>query len=111
MVLKSNDDEDKIGSFFKKLKDRVLPASITHEKSNLRIYLDKQMTMDQPYIIFPSNNSTLINIVTYTGNCLKFSIEGLLTDEERKILNPPSKASIQAQFFKQKDNSTGGAST
>lgn len=41
MVLKSNEDDDKIGSFFKKLKDRVLPASITHEKSNLRIYLEK----------------------------------------------------------------------
>lgn len=58
------------------------------------------MTNDQPYIIFPSKNPTLMNIVTFSGYCLKYSIEGLLTEEERRILNPPSKAAMQAEFFK-----------
>jgi hypothetical protein len=46
--------------FFKKIKDKILPSALTHEKSNMRIYMDKGLTNDEPYIIFPSNNSTLI---------------------------------------------------
>jgi hypothetical protein len=46
--------------FFKKIKDKILPSALTHEKSNMRIYMDKSLTNDEPYIIFPSNNSTLI---------------------------------------------------
>ena len=48
------------GLFFKKIKDKILPSALTHEKSNLRIYMDKNLTNQEPYIIFPSNNSTLI---------------------------------------------------
>ena len=48
------------GLFFKKFKDKILPAALTHEKSNMRIYLDQALINDKPYIIFPSNNSTLI---------------------------------------------------
>lgn len=57
-------EENKFGMFLKKLKDKMLPASLTHERSNLRIYMDKALTEDQPYIIFPSNNSTLIVRIT-----------------------------------------------
>jgi len=46
--------------FFKKIKDKILPSALTHEKSNMRIYMDKGLTNDEPYIIFPSNNSTLM---------------------------------------------------
>lgn len=56
----ADEEETKIGLFFKKLKDKVLPPALTFEKSNLRIYMDKKLTEDLPYLIFPSNNSTLI---------------------------------------------------
>lgn len=101
-------EENKFGMFFKKLKDTMLPASLTHDKSNLRIYMDKALTKDQPYIIFPSNNSTLIvriiyiyniqNIVTYTGYCMKYSIENLLTEEELQIISPSKNHPVD--FFK-----------
>jgi hypothetical protein len=54
------EEESKIGMFFKKFSEKVLPASLTHEKSCLRIYMEKSVTQDLPYLIFPSNNSTLI---------------------------------------------------
>ena len=54
------EEETKIGLFFKRLKDKVLPPSLTHDKSNLRIYMDKNMTGDLPYLIFPSKNQSLI---------------------------------------------------
>lgn len=50
------EEESSVGNFFKKL----LPPSFTHEKSNMRIYLDQKMTNDEPYLLFPSDNNTLI---------------------------------------------------
>ena len=64
------EEETKIGSFFKRMKDKMLPVSLTHEKSNLRIYMDRKLTEDHPYIIFPSNNSTLIVSLHICNNFL-----------------------------------------
>lgn len=61
--------------------------------------MDKNLTNQEPYIIFPSNNSTLINIVTHSGYCLKYSIENLLTESELKILAP--KKQRENDFFVQ----------
>ena len=64
------EEETKFGMFFKKFRDRVLPPSLTHEKSNLRIYMDKNLTENLPYIIFPSHNATLI-VSTYANRLLE----------------------------------------
>ena len=71
--------------------------------------MDKNLTNQEPYIIFTSNNSTLIvskisvlsiqNIVTHSGHCLKYSIENLLTESELKILAP--KKQRENDFFDQ----------
>jgi len=45
-AVQEEEEENKIGLFFKRLKDKVLPPSLTHDKSNLRIYMDKKMTGD-----------------------------------------------------------------
>ena len=45
-AVQEEEEENKIGLFFKRLKDKVLPPSLTHDKSNLRIYMDKKMTRD-----------------------------------------------------------------
>jgi hypothetical protein len=65
------EEETKFGMFFKRLKDKVLPPSLTHDKSNLRVYMDKKLTESLPYIIFPSNNATLI----VSDNTLTLSVE------------------------------------
>jgi hypothetical protein len=46
--------------------------------------------------------------VTYTGHCLKYSIENLLTEDELKLL-APSKRSSDDLFFNKANPSPGKA--
>jgi len=82
----NQEEESKFADFFKMFKEKLLPSLLTNESSHLKIRLDPATTLNEPYIIFPSNNSTLINIVTYSGFNLKYSIEDILTPDEKQKL-------------------------
>eukprot|EP00347_Sterkiella_histriomuscorum_P017967 403347293 len=82
------EEESKFSEFFRKLKDKVLPSLLTFESSQLKIRLDKETTLKNPYVIFPSSDPTMINVVTNTGFNLKYSIDNILTQEENQKIAP-----------------------
>ncbi|CDW91584.1 UNKNOWN [Stylonychia lemnae] len=55
------EEESKFSEFFRKMKDKCLPSLLTFESSQLKIRLDPDIIINKPYLLFPTQDSTLIS--------------------------------------------------
>lgn len=75
---KAQEEESKFLEFFRKVREVIVPQALYLEGSAMKIHLDTVDTNNLPFIIYTVPDSPLVNVVTYSGYCLKYSIDALI---------------------------------